>query len=369
MYQDQSGPLGAGDASRHDVEFEGTMGGFVGLAAVNMLLTIITFGIYRFWAKTQVRRYLWGNTRFDGEPLEYRGRGVELLIGALIAFGVILVPLFIVSSIAAALQVQGQIAVAGLLQSVTGLGLLYLIGVGLYRSQRYLLSRTSWRGVRGGMMNGGWAYGGLYLVLTFMQGATLGLATPYVSTRLWNLRMNDAMFGSFSFQADATWKPLFGRFVAALLAAAALTGLVVYSFWSTISGVDEALKTPGADIFGAVASFYGVMLLLGVGIALIMANYTAFYWRHVIAATSLDGLSFRFEASTGDWVRYYVVNALIVVLTLGLGLLVMPFRTWSFFIGHLETEGALDTDAMLQTTLEAPRQGDGIADAFDLAAV
>ena len=43
----------------------------------NLLLTIITVGIYRFWAKTRVRQFFWRHTKLLGDRLEYLGTGGE----------------------------------------------------------------------------------------------------------------------------------------------------------------------------------------------------------------------------------------------------------------------------------------------------
>jgi len=185
------------------IGFSGRLGSYIGLAAGNLALTIVTLGTYRFWAKTRVRRFLWEHTTFQGEPLEYRGRGIEKLIGALIVFAVLAVPLFGFSIVSALLSAAGYKEWVPLLLLVVDLALLYLFGVGLYRSQRYMLSRTAWRGIRGGMLHGGWRYGLSYLKLTLLLAVTLGFTSPFVSTRLWNLRMDDAMFGSASFSASA----------------------------------------------------------------------------------------------------------------------------------------------------------------------
>ncbi|RFA27198.1 hypothetical protein CAI21_15230 [Alkalilimnicola ehrlichii] len=48
---------------------------------VNLLLKVITLGIYHFWAVTRVRRYLWAQTSFDGERFEYTGTGRQLFLG------------------------------------------------------------------------------------------------------------------------------------------------------------------------------------------------------------------------------------------------------------------------------------------------
>src|SRR5271167_3446186 len=57
-------------------------------------LELITFGFYRFWLATDIRRHLWTNTHIDGDAAEYTGRGRELLIGFLFALA-ILVPIYL----------------------------------------------------------------------------------------------------------------------------------------------------------------------------------------------------------------------------------------------------------------------------------
>ena len=38
---------------------------------INILLKVVTLGIYHFWAKTRVRRYLWSQTSFEDERFEH----------------------------------------------------------------------------------------------------------------------------------------------------------------------------------------------------------------------------------------------------------------------------------------------------------
>jgi len=54
-------------------------------------LTIVTFGIYRFWARTRLRRYIWSSIKPGGDSFEYTGTGLEKFLGFLIALVVIMV--------------------------------------------------------------------------------------------------------------------------------------------------------------------------------------------------------------------------------------------------------------------------------------
>jgi len=184
-------------------------------------------------------------TTFHGEPLEYRDRGIEKLLGALVVFAVLAVPLFGRSITSALLSAADHREWVPLLILILELGLLSLFGVGLYRSQRYILSRTAWPGIRGGMRHGGWRYGLSYLELVLLSVVTLGFIPPFVSTRLWNLRMSDAMFGPALFSAAAQWRPLYGRFLFAIIGTLLVFGLAMVLAFSQFGDQLSHFK-PGA---------------------------------------------------------------------------------------------------------------------------
>src|SRR5436305_1476490 len=58
------------------------------------LLELVTFGFYRFWLATDMRRHLWSHTSIEGDSAEYTGTGRELLIGFLFALA-IMVPIYV----------------------------------------------------------------------------------------------------------------------------------------------------------------------------------------------------------------------------------------------------------------------------------
>src|SRR6266481_5152129 len=74
--------------------FSGNRGEFFHLVTRGAGLEFVTFGFYRFWLATDMRRHLWANTHIDGDAAEYTGRGRELLIGFLFALA-ILVPIYL----------------------------------------------------------------------------------------------------------------------------------------------------------------------------------------------------------------------------------------------------------------------------------
>ncbi len=63
-----------GDTS---IEFDGNVSQLISLVLKNTVLTILTFGIYRFWAQRDMRQFLWQSVRFQEEYPEYQGRAID----------------------------------------------------------------------------------------------------------------------------------------------------------------------------------------------------------------------------------------------------------------------------------------------------
>jgi len=61
------------------------------LAVWTGALTVVTLGIYRFWARTRMRRYIWSSIVAEGDSFEYTGTGLEKFLGFLIALVVLAV--------------------------------------------------------------------------------------------------------------------------------------------------------------------------------------------------------------------------------------------------------------------------------------
>jgi len=122
--------------------FRGDGSTLFGIYIVNLLLTLLTVGIYYFWGKVKVRQYLYGQTEFEGDRCGYHGTGKELLIGWLKAF----VILGLLVGFYFAIQAVAPGAAELLSNLLSVFFYMVLIPVAIVGSRRYRLSRTSWRG-------------------------------------------------------------------------------------------------------------------------------------------------------------------------------------------------------------------------------
>ncbi len=185
------------------------------LLVKNFFLTIVTAGVYRFWAATRVRRYFWSNIQLADDTFEYTGTGNELFIGFLIAMAV-LVPLFIAYVIVERLTL-GNPWIAGALQSIYFLTLIMLFQIAAFRSRRYRLSRTMWRGIYAAQTGSTWTYLGLSLFYGFLTVVTLGLASPWASVALERYKLNHTWFGDHPLAIEASGRHVFLPWLLALL--------------------------------------------------------------------------------------------------------------------------------------------------------
>lgn len=359
--------LGGEQEPRSSFRFEGSWQEFLPIAITNFLLTIVTLGIYRFWAKARERRYLWSRTNFIDDSFEWTGTGKEMFLGFLIVMAVLLPALLVINLLVQALVLRGKTLAAGLVLFVIYGGIFYLYHVARFRALRYQLSRTWWHGIRGGSDDGGWSYGWSGVWKTLVGSLALGLLVPWAMTQLWNERWSRMSFGPHAFDADAATSGLMGRWL--LIYLVPFIGLfLMFAMGAAGALFGSAGGEGGAAVGGMIAIFFGALLFYLVFLLASLAYYALFY-RHVAEATSIAGLHFEFTARTGDWLKLILGNVAIIVLTIGLGLLIIPYRNWSFVVRHMEARGHVDLDRLTQSSTRAPTDAEGIADAFDFGAV
>jgi len=117
------------------VHFTGTGAGYFGIWIVNLLLTIVTLGIYSAWAKVRRLQYFYRHTEVAGSTFDFHGKPVKILIGRAIA-----VVMLIAYNYGVRIHSVWTFAIIG----VIAVAMPWL----LRNSFRFRLFNTSWRGVR-----------------------------------------------------------------------------------------------------------------------------------------------------------------------------------------------------------------------------
>ena len=365
-----------GNRSEFALGFHGRSGEIFGIFIVNLLLTIVTLGFYRFWGKTRLRRYLWNHMSVGGDRLEYTGTGKELFIGFLIVVFLVLLPLF---GGVEAWKAYTEISAPELVfipEICQTIAIFYLIPVALYRARRYRLTRTQWRGIRGGQSGSAWAYGAISLAYYVLTVLSLGLAWPYFSVRLTTFKMANTWFGDRRVAFEASSRALYRTFLKVwalylLLTLVPVAGAALYGITGE-TNIEVIGISPAAE--GDEMGWFSVtqlLLLLTLPVAFFVFRipwlwYRAAETRYFAGQIRYEGLAFAARVSGGRLVRLTLGNLFITIVTIGLGLPIVYRRIGTFLAECFHIEGEQDMEAIRQSTAQGPKTGEGLADAFDI---
>lgn len=132
-----SRPFGRAEPVRHrlPITFSGSGSEYFRIWIVNLLLTLVTLGLYFPWAKVRRLRYFYGNTSVGEHAFDFHGEPGRMLRGFLLVGAMALL-----------------YGVASKVSPISGLIALLIVAAmwpALFRaSQQFRMANTSWRGLR-----------------------------------------------------------------------------------------------------------------------------------------------------------------------------------------------------------------------------
>ncbi|WP_422000998.1 YjgN family protein [Reyranella sp.] len=364
--------------------YDGRLGELYAIYLRHLVLMLVTLGWSRFWGRTRIRRYLWNHFAILGDRFEYRGRGIELLIGFLLVLGVLAVLAGAMYLVWVHLLDERPFSSFGVFDAfslsilVLGFPLAY---VGHYAGLRYRLTRTRWRGIRCGLAGSAWRYGMLATFLTVANGMVAQLLTPVVSVNLARPRISNVRFGTLPFAFAGHAGDIYGRYIGYyflnILAWIVAAGVLFAAIGGTFGGLgltEEELGTlfsqPGLrTVLVILAAAIGVYLLFSLLILPLRCWWQAYLFRYLVARSRAGGVLFATAITTRQMWGFLVLNYLIVVLTLGLGWPWVLHRTLKLIAAELWLYGAPDGPAIGQPGDRGPRFGEGLLDMFDVSGI
>jgi uncharacterized membrane protein YjgN (DUF898 family) len=360
------------------ISYEGRTGAVAGIALQNALFNLITIGVYRFWAKTRLRRYFWGNMVYRGERLEYTGRGLEIFLGFLIAIAILIALVFVTELAAEA--VGGPLSVgAGVIQMAQSLAIVFLIFVAIFRARRYRLSRSQWRGIRGGQSGSAVTFALTALGWVIVSGLTLGLAYPVFRTRLMKYQMENTWFGSERFGFTGRAGELFGSWFIAWLLMIPTLGLT-YVWYRVREFRYFASKSRLGPLSFASDLHSGRIYLIFLTNFFVWAAVTFLFvavgYVMLTGSGTLPAPQGTEEEMTLQWMARGAQNPLLILLLLLYLVVSGLIRTLVWLqpmVAEITTSvsiaGEMDFARLAQSSQEMPGRGEGLAEALDIGSI
>jgi uncharacterized membrane protein YjgN (DUF898 family) len=290
-------------------------------------LELVTFGFYRFWLATDMRRHLWSHTSVEGDAPEYTGTPKELLIGFLFALA-ILMPLYLGYFL---LGIEAE-RLQNFLSTPLAAFYYLFVQFAVYRARRYRLTRTVWRGVRFSMGGSGLSYAwrvGLWTMLAFIS---LGFALPWRQAALERFKMRHTAYGNLQGSFVGTGGELVRR---------------GWGLWALPWGV-VIVAGVCADPVPALSII--LVLLALVAAPFWYAAYKAIEWRWWIGGLRFGEVRFESEFKSDQLSGlYWMMIVWAVVLGVGLGFWLAIVGLISYAVTGVWASGDPSTAEMWQS--------------------
>jgi len=325
---------------------------------VNILLTIVTLGIYSAWAKVRNARYFYGNTLLDDTPFEYHANPVQILKGRLIAFSVF--ALYVLTA-----------SYFPLINALLALLIALIVPVVITQALRFKMAMSSYRNIRFGFdhtkLRAAYAAYFFYPIIGFL---TAYLAWPWVHKHMSNYRVSHLRYGGASFNTNLKT----GQYYAAYLLATVITLILLIVAMGLVGSMtgaldelfaQEAPELPSAELMSALLlvalSIFAISILFR---AIIGARIT----NHIYDSSNLDEtVYFGSKLGIPRLFFIYFTNILGIIVTLGLFIPWAKVRLARYRVEstRVETTDPLDEFTAAQAS-HTGALGDELGDAFGI---
>ncbi|SGZ06669.1 YjgN family protein [Moritella viscosa] len=368
----------------HQFKFHGKGKEYFGIWIVNILLSIITLGIYSAWAKVRTNKYFYGNTELNGSRFDYLAQPKQILIGRIIA----VIAVIIWTALNA---FSPQLAVLAMLV----FALIYPVLV--VRNLRFDMKMTQFRNVRFNFIG---TYKSAYKVmlvkplaayiaigisiaitLTYIMPASkifgiiimaatclllLPLLFSWVIAAMNQFIINNTRYGNLTFSATLQTTYIFkvlAKFM--LLIVLIIAGFAAFLIIAGVSTNDISNLTGDSSKMAVFMIAYIGMI---VGMIFTQVYFHVRVRNYILSATKLDNqLQPKSTMTVMSYSLLLLTNLLLIVCTLGLARPFTMIRHANYIASATQVDGDLSlTNATDQITNESGAIADELSQAFDL---
>ncbi|HUP92385.1 MAG TPA: YjgN family protein, partial [Solimonas sp.] len=281
--------------------FNGSGGGYFRIWIVNLLLTLLTFGIYSAWAKVRRLKYFYGNTELAGASFDYHGSPIAIFKGRLFALG-----LFTLYTVA-----------TNVISWWTLVALVFLAVVLpwlLRNSFRFRMQNSRYRGLRFGFHGSNAGAYATFLFYPVLMFVTFYLAGPLFHARLKQYQHGNARYGTTHFGFDAT----VGEFYKAYLPIFVLMFLGVFGVGFAAALMVPAMAAAKTNPQALVGVFITMFVVLMAASLLITPLWQVRTQNLIWNRTRLGEHRFESTMRVLPLLGIHLTNFLGILLTLGL---------------------------------------------------
>lgn len=189
------------------IHYDARLGQLYKIWLLNLIFSIFTLGIYSFWGRTRLRKYIARCLMLLNHCFEYTGRGIELFLAF---FKVSIIFTALAGLYFGTQYIAHNILNMPILMDIIDVTLaivylprvLFLIYAGGYGALRYRLSKTRWRGIRFYLSGSSFSYALFALGRTLLSIVSLGMLIPKSALEKERRILNNMSYGTLKFSMN-----------------------------------------------------------------------------------------------------------------------------------------------------------------------
>ena len=323
----------AKDSKEVPLEFHGKGGEYFKIWIVNIILSILTLGIYSAWAKVRNKKYIYGSSQLNGAGFEYLADPAKILKGRMIA-GVFLVLYSTLSNL------FPQIGF------VFTLGLLALVPWIVVKALTFNARNSAWRNIRFGFSGSIKEAAKAFFLYPILVPLSLGILAPYTYYRQRKFIIENSSYGTTSFTFNATARDYYRLFMSAFIPLIIGIGLVAMIVFFL-----PPLAMPAA-----------LLLYL-----YLFAFYSVKTTNLQFNAAQLAGHQFKANLKIKEYLMLVITNSLATAFTIGLFYPWAKIRTMRYKLSHISLIASGDIDTFVaDEQKQVSSLGEEMGDFFDV---
>lgn len=222
------------DKDLNEFKFDGEGWPLFKLYISNLLLTILTFGIYYFWAKVKTKKFFYNHTSFQEGRFDYHVTGKEKFIAFLkgiLVVGVLYGILFFgIRSLLLKFGIDQATAMI-IIVIIFYIGFILILPAIIYGIWKFRLARSSWNSIHFRFYGRTKEVYKIVLKGLFLNIITLGIYAAWFSANFRRYMTDHSAIGNSHFSYDGKGKDILLITLPAILLIPLTLGL--YSFWYT----------------------------------------------------------------------------------------------------------------------------------------
>ena len=302
---------------------------------VNILLTIVTLGIYSAWAKVRNAQYFYGHTELADSRFGYHAKPLTILKGRILA-----VVLFVIYS----LLTQISPIAAIVLPLLALLALPWIV----VRSLSFNMRVTSWRNIRFGFDGQKWPAAIAFILWPLAGVISFGLLMPLAIYKQQEYIVNNTRYGTAGFRLEPCAKDYYMIYVFAfliLLGIGLVAGLIGFVL-------------PPLSPFAIMVGYLYIFVFISVRAANLIYNNA-----------ELRAGDFTFNSYWEDfsYAKMLLINTFLTLITLGFYYPWAKVRVATYKAEHLELEAHANLEGFMAGQAEqVSALGEEIGDVFDM---